>query len=114
MLLLPGAEHHDGIRPEQVEVDGRRTGHAGPGPCDGVSEYRSLRDAEPGSAIFTRHGDAEPASLRDGVHECLGKLAVRVAGQPISVVEIVANAGDGASNGRLFLCQFKIHLIPQF
>ena len=63
LLLLLGAEHHDRVGPEDVEMDGRgalqgraRFGH-------GLHQHRRFGDAEARAAILLGHGDAEPAGI---------------------------------------------------
>ena len=51
-LLLGRAVHHDRVRAEQVDVDGRGRGHAAAVAGDLVHHDRRLGHAEPGAAVF--------------------------------------------------------------
>ena len=63
LLLLLGAEHHDRVGPEDVEMDRRGALQGGAQFGHGLHHDRRLGDAEARAAIFLRHGDAEPAGI---------------------------------------------------
>src|SRR6185312_14435009 len=66
-----------------------------------LHHQRGFGDAEAGAAEFLRHRDAEPSRLRKGAVEIVRKAAVAVLGEPIRVIEALAQAAHGCA--KLFL-----------
>ena len=66
---------------------------------------RRLGDAEPGPAIFLRHGGADPAAGREGRDELAGKFAVAIARQPIAIVEPLAEPQHVVADHLLLVAQ---------
>ncbi len=91
-LLLLGAEHDDGMQAENVDVDGRGPAHGGAGFGDRLHHHRGLGDAEAGAAVLRRHGDAEPAGVRERAMQLVREIAAAILLQPIAVVETARRA----------------------
>ena len=98
-----------GLGPKMLSGSPRRPqGRAGLGHR--LHHDRGLGDAEPRAAVFLRHGDAEPAALRDRLMERVRKPAVAVACKPILVVEAGAELRDGVPQLELIRGEGKIHV----
>ena len=82
-----------------------------PDSADRLHGQRRLGDAEPGPAIFLRHGGADPAAGSEGGDELAGKFPVPVARQPIAVVEPLAKAQHIVPDHLLLVAQ---HGLPYF
>ena len=78
-LLLRRALHDDRMRPEQIDMNRGRRGHAAAMACDFMHHDGGLGDAEAGAAILLRHRDPEPARIRHRAMEFERKHAVVVA-----------------------------------
>ena len=109
LLLLVAAEHHDGVQPEDVHVHGRGAGEARARFADRLHHQRRLGDPEPRAAMLLRHGDAQPAGLRDRGMELVRKTAVAVALEPVLRVEALAQLEDCVANGALLGGEGEIH-----
>jgi len=86
-LLLLGAEHDDRVQPEDVHMDRRGAAHRGAGFGDRLHHEGGLQDAEPGSAIGLRHGDAEPSILGERRVELMRKARLPLMLEPIGIAE---------------------------
>ena len=91
-LLLIGAVHHDGMGPEQVDVDSRSGGERTARCRHRLHHQRGFGHPKPGAAQFFRHGDAQPATLGHRLVEVARESSVAVARQPVSVIETGADA----------------------
>ena len=109
-LLFVGAEDDDGVEAEDVHVNGGGAGHAGAGLGDGLHHDAGLGDAEAGAAIFRRDANAEETFGGQRLVQVVREGAVGVAGQPIGIVEPLAQPGDGVADGLLFGSQCEVHL----
>ena len=98
ILLLGGAVLDHGMRPEQIDVDGRACGDRTSGIADGLHEQGRVGDAEARPAIFLRHRDAEPAGLGHGLVERVREFGSAFLFQPPVVVEPVTDATDGVGD----------------
>ncbi len=96
---------HDDPRREDGDMHCRGAGHAGTGFRHRLHGQRRLGDAEPGPAIFLRHGGADPAAGGEGGHELAGKFPVAVARQPIAVVEPLAKSQHVLADHLLLVAQ---------
>ena len=76
-LLLVGPEHNDRLQSEDVHVDGGGPAHGRAGFGDRLHHDRGLGDAEASPAILRRHGNAEPARLRQRSMQLVRELAAR-------------------------------------
>ena len=92
----------DGVRAENVHVHAGRGGHGAARSRDGGHHKRRFGDAQPGATIFTRHGDAEPSSIRHRLVEFMRETALAVAFQPIIVTE-PANGCRHPADDRLLI-----------
>jgi hypothetical protein len=91
------------------DVDRGDAAHGGTGLGDGLHHQRRLGDAQPGAAIFGRHGDAEPAVGGHGGDEFVRESAIGVARQPVVGVEAGAKPGYGVADGLLLGGQREVH-----
>ena len=89
-LLFRGAELHHRVEAEDVHVQRRGAGQAGARLRHRLHQDRGLGDAEPAAAMFLGDGDAEEAGLRKGAMKILGEAAVAILGEPIGIVERLA------------------------
>ena len=108
-LLFLGAEHHDRVRAEDIEVNRRgalqrraRLGHR-------LHQQGRLGDAETRAAVFLGHGDAQPAGIGHRLVEVVGKSAFLVLLQPVPVVELGTQPGDAVADRELVLGEGEIH-----
>ena len=107
--LFLAAMPHDDPRREDGDMHRRGAGHARTGFRHRLHGERSLGDAEPGPAIFLRHGGADPAAGGEGRHEFAGKFTVAVACQPIAIVEPLAKAQHVIADHLLLVAEHGVH-----
>ncbi len=108
-LLRVGAEHHDRLQAEDIDVHGGSARHGGAGFGDRLHHDGRLGDAEARAAIGFRHGDAEPSRLRQRSVQLMRKIAGAVLREPIGVVELRAELEDLVPDLLLLLVQRKVH-----
>ena len=87
LLLLIAAENHDRMRPENIHMNGRCRTHSAGRTGHRVHHQGRLGHAEPGATVCLRHGDPQPASVRDRLVEIRWKLSRAVTLQPVIIVE---------------------------
>ena len=109
LALLLGAEHHDRIEAEHVDVDGGGARHAGAALRDRAHHDRGFGDAEPGTAIGLGNADAEPSRIGQRLVEIVREAALVVLPQPIGVVEILTDLGDRVTDGLLLVGEGEVH-----
>ena len=84
-------------------MNGRSPGKTSPRLGNGLRDDGRLRHAEPRTAIFFGHGNAEPAAARDIGHKVVGEATLAVALQPIGIVIFRADPSDRVMDGLLFI-----------
>ena len=108
-LLLVRAEHHDGMRPEQVDMHGRRSRDAATVADHFMHHERRFGHTQAGATVSFRHGDAEPAGCGHGAVKGMGEFAIVVALQPIIRIKALHDGAHRVRNRALLFGQIKIH-----
>ena len=65
----------DGVRAEDIDVDGRAGGEGSSAAAHGLHHDRRFGDPQTRAAVFRRHGDAQPTAFGDGLAEFKGEFA---------------------------------------
>jgi hypothetical protein len=95
LLLLLGAEHHNRVQTEDVDVDRRGRRHRTGRVRQPLHHQCRLGQAEPGAADILRHGDAEPPALGDRPGIFVRKTCGLVRLAPVVIAESICNLSNG-------------------
>ena len=91
------------MRPEKIDVDGRRRGHASTVACDLMHHDGCFRDAKSRSAVLLGHSNTEPTRIGHRTMEFMGKLAVLVSREPVFIVKAANDGANPFANGVPFI-----------
>src|SRR5262249_24860763 len=108
-LLLVGSEDDDRLQAENVDVDRGCAAHGGAGFGNGLHHDGGLGDAEAGSAVRFRHGNAEPTGRGERRMQLVRKLTAAILVQPIAIVELEAELAGLIPDLLLLGAQCEIH-----
>ncbi len=103
LLLLLCPELLQGLGPEDVQVDGGRSGIASARAGDGLHHQSRLGQPEARSAILFWKRNAQPATRRHGIAERFWPVTCLIGRGPVFVIKVRAGARHGILDRKLVL-----------
>ncbi len=97
------------MRAKQVDVHGRCGRHCATVTGDLVHHDHGLGHAQPGAAVFFRHGKAEPAAIGHRAVELCREPAVVITLEPILVVELGHDSPNAFADRLVIVVLREVH-----
>ena len=114
LLLLVGAEHHDGVQAKNIHVDRRGTGQTGTCCRNRMHHERRFTDAQACTAVRLGHSDTQPARLGQRMVKIIRKTAFLVLAQPVVCIEGRADTLNGVADLFLIRGTGEVHWADPF
>ena len=109
LALLGRAQHHDRVRPKQVDVHGGRRRHGAAVARHFVHHDRGFHDTQARATVLGRHRDAQPPGAGHRAVELTRKLAVRVAREPVVIAKRPHHGAHAFADRAVVVADGEIH-----